>query len=501
MALAYIALAASDAVRLVLLGDETPRRLAALPPARERAPRLAELLGGAVARGGASASAQRSRRYARTAPAPGAAIVISDFMTEPARSSAACRRCARRGFEVRLLHVLGARELDPEREFARGILEDVESGATHPIVLTDAVLDALPAISSRRISARSPRSPSARAAPMRAARPRRRSRRSSPPSCRGSASCAADEDVRGRRRPRGARHVSGIGFANPAGLFTLAAVAVLIALHLYDRRRRVVPVATMFLWKRIAAEPLQRQRFRPDALFLLQLLIVAALIAGYLRPFVETSAPGSSGAPLIVVVDTSASMQARERGGTRFDLARAPHRGPRRGAATRRRGDAGHRGRAAARRRSLDGESRAPHRSPRRAPSDRYADESRAGDRARARRGAGASARPGRGADGSAAGGERRDAARARARRLRAGRRDRRQRRHPEPDRGPAAVPRADRRHRDRARPQLPAHRRQRGRARRGSTAIRGSGARSTSRRAPPSRCCSRIRRTAARSP
>lgn len=115
----------------------------------------------------------------------------------------------------------------------------------------------------------------------------------------------------------------GVGVLNPAGGFTLAAIAVLVALYLYDRRRRVVPVATMFLWKRIAAHPLQRERFRPDALFVLRLLVLGALIAGYLRPFFADDMPAAGGAPLIVVLDASASMQARERDGTRFDLARA----------------------------------------------------------------------------------------------------------------------------------------------------------------------------------
>src|SRR5207247_9963564 len=40
--------------------------------------------------------------------------------------------------EVLLLHVIGAGELDPGREFTRGVLTDVETGATHPIVLTPA---------------------------------------------------------------------------------------------------------------------------------------------------------------------------------------------------------------------------------------------------------------------------------------------------------------------------------------------------------------------------
>ena len=44
-----------------------------------------------------------------------------------------------------------------------------------------------------------------------------------------------------------------LGVANPLGAAALVAVAALIALHLWDRRRRVVPVSTLFLWRRIHA--------------------------------------------------------------------------------------------------------------------------------------------------------------------------------------------------------------------------------------------------------
>jgi hypothetical protein len=114
-----------------------------------------------------------------------------------------------------------------------------------------------------------------------------------------------------------------MGIANPLGAAALVAVAVLVALYLYDRRRRVVPVATMFLWRQLPPHALERRRFRPDLLFALQLAIVATLIAALLRPYVESGVPAGGGTPLALVLDVSASMQAREdSGATRFDLAR-----------------------------------------------------------------------------------------------------------------------------------------------------------------------------------
>jgi hypothetical protein len=117
--------------------------------------------------------------------------------------------------------------------------------------------------------------------------------------------------------------VSVLGVANPLGAAALVAVAALIALHLWDRRRRVVPVSTLFLWRRIPAAPLERRRrLRPDALFALQLAATLALVAGLARPWIATGDPAAGASSLLIVLDVSASMQAREPEGTRLDLAR-----------------------------------------------------------------------------------------------------------------------------------------------------------------------------------
>lgn len=111
------------------------------------------------------------------------------------------------------------------------------------------------------------------------------------------------------------------GLANPAGAAALAAVAVLLLLQRLRRRRRTTPVSSLLLWSKLPARTVERQRFRVDLLFVLQLLTLLALIAGYVGPYLEqTPAPGA-GAPLVAVLDLSASMQARTGGDTRFDQA------------------------------------------------------------------------------------------------------------------------------------------------------------------------------------
>lgn len=116
--------------------------------------------------------------------------------------------------------------------------------------------------------------------------------------------------------------MSGVGFANPAGVLAFGAVAVLVALYLFDRRRRSIPVGTLFLWRQITPRRIERQRFRIDLLFLLQLLLLLALAIGYLRPYLTRGGATASGGSLVLVLDVSASMQTREADGTRFDLVR-----------------------------------------------------------------------------------------------------------------------------------------------------------------------------------
>src|SRR2546430_5714120 len=160
----------------------------------------------------------------------------------------------------------------------------------------------------------------ARGAPGRARSARRaHPGRLRPPRNRGE---RARVPLRRAAAARRARAAMTLGLANPAGALALAFVGVLVVLHLYGRRQRTVPVGTLFLWRRVPAEPLDRRRFRPDLLFVLQLVLLLALIAGLVRPYVESATPAAERVRLLVVLDVSASMQAREDGGTRFELAR-----------------------------------------------------------------------------------------------------------------------------------------------------------------------------------
>jgi len=138
LALAYVGLAGSDAVRLALLTGATEVASTRVYRHRQSALTLAARLADANA-AGTLVVGTALEDYARRHREGGAAILISDFMTEPADVERGVQALQARRFEVHLLHVVGRSEVDPASSFTRGMLVDVESGATHPLVMTAAV--------------------------------------------------------------------------------------------------------------------------------------------------------------------------------------------------------------------------------------------------------------------------------------------------------------------------------------------------------------------------
>jgi Ca-activated chloride channel family protein len=114
----------------------------------------------------------------------------------------------------------------------------------------------------------------------------------------------------------------------PAGLLLGALAVPLTALYFLKLRRRRVVVPSLLPWHALRrTEQLMSpfQRFRRNLLLLLQLLVLAVLVAAFARPYVE-----DAGAPvrsLVLVVDRTASMGARSGSGTRFEEAVRQARG------------------------------------------------------------------------------------------------------------------------------------------------------------------------------
>lgn len=107
-----------------------------------------------------------------------------------------------------------------------------------------------------------------------------------------------------------------------AGLFALTIPAI-VALYFLRIRRPVHPVSSTLLWRR-AVRDMQAsvpwQRLRPSLLLLLQVATACALVLGLMRP--AAAAPSPLGRHTIIVLDTSAPMQATDVSPSRFEEAR-----------------------------------------------------------------------------------------------------------------------------------------------------------------------------------
>ncbi|HEY1372855.1 MAG TPA: VWA domain-containing protein, partial [Candidatus Binatia bacterium] len=117
-----------------------------------------------------------------------------------------------------------------------------------------------------------------------------------------------------------------MSFGLPAALLLLfAAVPAIIILHTLRPRGVRVGTTALFIWERVLKERQMGQwlgrLLRKNLALLLQLLAAIALIAALADPRVTWL--GGRAADTIVVLDQSASMKAKGRGGSRFDGARA----------------------------------------------------------------------------------------------------------------------------------------------------------------------------------
>src|SRR6185369_9377585 len=136
--------------------------------------------------------------------------------------------------------------------------------------------------------------------------------------------------------PRGHRHAGGgvrappaqgvaalMSFLSPLALALAGLSVPLLLLYFLKVRRREMPVSSLLLW-----DPALRdreastffQRLQRDPLLILQILALLALSLALAKPVATVMGEGSR--KVVVVLDTSASMKARDVSPTRFDAAR-----------------------------------------------------------------------------------------------------------------------------------------------------------------------------------
>lgn len=115
-----------------------------------------------------------------------------------------------------------------------------------------------------------------------------------------------------------------MSFLTPfAFLLSLLALPILI-LYMLKLRRREVKVSSTLLWRAVLRDRQANtpwQKLRRNLLLFLQLLVLAGLVMALAQPVIAV--PSVSSGSLIVLLDASASMNARDVAPTRFEAARA----------------------------------------------------------------------------------------------------------------------------------------------------------------------------------
>ena len=114
----------------------------------------------------------------------------------------------------------------------------------------------------------------------------------------------------------------------PLALIGLLALPIIVAFYMLRLRRRDVPVGSTFLWQQLVRDveanaPWQKLRF--SWLLLVQLLIALIVVVAATRPF--STVTSDLAANVVLIVDTSASMAARDADADRIELAREAARG------------------------------------------------------------------------------------------------------------------------------------------------------------------------------
>jgi hypothetical protein len=113
-------------------------------------------------------------------------------------------------------------------------------------------------------------------------------------------------------------------FLTPLALVGLAFLPLVLAMYLLKLRRNEARVPSTLLWARLVSDVEANapwQRLRKSLLLLLQLLLVALFALLAARPFVER--PAGLARDIVVVIDTSASMQATDVAPSRLEAAKA----------------------------------------------------------------------------------------------------------------------------------------------------------------------------------
>src|SRR5580765_307152 len=114
-----------------------------------------------------------------------------------------------------------------------------------------------------------------------------------------------------------------MNFLAPLAFFFAASIPVVIVFYLLKRKRVVKLVPSTLLWQKFLAETQASapfQKLRKNWLLILQIIMLIFAVLALTRPFFATKAKPAQ--LRVVILDSSASMQATDESPSRFEVAR-----------------------------------------------------------------------------------------------------------------------------------------------------------------------------------
>ena len=114
-----------------------------------------------------------------------------------------------------------------------------------------------------------------------------------------------------------------MGFLNLIAFGYLSSIGLVIFFYIFNKKKNVVHVSSLIPWGILKEDTVRSRVFKIDLLFILQILLILLLVFFLAKPYLKSSIINISGKNVVLIVDSSASMQTIEDNGPRFDQARS----------------------------------------------------------------------------------------------------------------------------------------------------------------------------------
>lgn len=114
-----------------------------------------------------------------------------------------------------------------------------------------------------------------------------------------------------------------MGFLNLLAFGYLSLIGLVVFLYIFNKKKNIVHVSSLIPWGILKEDTVRSRVFKIDLLFLLQILLILLLVFFLAKPYLKSSIINISGKNVVLVIDSSASMQTVEDNGSRFDMARS----------------------------------------------------------------------------------------------------------------------------------------------------------------------------------